>query len=68
MESSPGVKERPVQQRAVVVVAHVVRDLHLPAAGGRHVVGVNLDAVLRVPHVQQQDVEVEDGVGGDDVS
>lgn len=65
---SPGVKECPVQQRAVVVVAHVVGDLHLPGANGRRVVGVDLDAVLRVPHVQQQDVKVEDGIGGDDVT
>lgn len=68
VESSPGVKERPVQQRAVVVVAHVVGDLHLPGASGRRVVGVDLDAVLRVPHVKQQDVKVEDGIGRDDVT
>lgn len=66
--NSPGIEERPVQQRAVIVVAHVVGHLHLSGASGRGVVRVDLDAVLWVPHIQQQDVEVEDGIGRDDVT
>lgn len=68
ISNSPGIKERAVQQRAVIVVAHVVGHLHLSGACGRGVVGVDLDAVLRVPHIQQQDVKVEDGIGRDDVA
>ena len=50
------------------MVAYVVRHLHLSVAGLGRVVGVDLDAVLRVPHVEQQDVKVEDGVRRDDVA
>lgn len=67
-QNEPGVKQGPVQKGAVVVVPHVVRHLHLPGAGRRGVVGVALDAILMVPHVEQQNVKVEDGVGRDDVA
>lgn len=68
LQNKPGIKERPVQQGAIVVVANVVRHLHLSGAGGRRVVGVALDAVLWVPHVEQQDVKMEDRVRRDDVT
>lgn len=31
-------------------------------------VGLNLDAILGVPHVEQQHIKVEDGIGGDKVT
>lgn len=68
MHNKPGIKQRPVQQGAIIVVANVVRHLHLSGADRGCVVGVGLDAVLRVPHVEQQDVKVEDGVRRDDVT
>lgn len=68
MEAKPGVKECPVQQGAVVVIAHKVRNLHLSGAGGRSVVGVDLDAVVRVPHIQQQNIKMEDGVRRDEIT
>lgn len=58
MWNKPGIKERPIQQGAVVVVADIVRNLHLSGAGRRGVVGVALDAILRVPHIEQQDVKM----------
>lgn len=65
LQNKPGIKEGPVQQGAIVVVANVVGHLHLPGAGGGGVVGFDLDAILRVPHVEQQDVKMEDCVGRD---
>lgn len=68
IQNQPGIKECPVQQGAVIVVADVVRHLHFSGAGGGGVVGVDLDAVFRVPHIEQQDVKVEDGIRRDDVT
>lgn len=50
------------------MVANVVRHLHFSGADGGGVVGVALDAVLRVPHIEQQDVKVEDRIRRDDVT
>lgn len=50
------------------MIADEIRDLHLPGADGGQMVCVDLNAVLRVPHVQQQNVKVEDGVRRDDVT
>ncbi len=68
IHNKPGIKQCAVQQGAIIVVTNVVRHLHLSGADGGCVVGVGLDAVLRVPHVEQQDVKVEDGVRRDDVT
>lgn len=64
----PGIKQRAIQQRAVVVVPNKVGHLDLPGADGGLVVGLDLDAVLRVPDIQQQDVKVEDGIRRDEVT
>lgn len=62
----PGVKQRPIHQGAVVVVSDVVGHLHLPGADGGRVVGLDLDAVLRVPDIEEQDVKVEGGIRRDE--
>lgn len=64
----PGIEQRPVQQGAVIVVPNIVGHLHLPGADGGRVVGLDLDAVLWVPDIEQQDVKVEDGIGRDEVT
>lgn len=54
---APGVEERPVHQRAVVVVADKVPG-HSPAlAGLRHLQVLQEDAVLGVVEVHQQHAE-----------
>lgn len=68
MQDKPGIKEGPVQQGAVIVVADVIRHFHLSGADGGRVVSVYLDAILGVPHIEEQDVKVEDGVRRDDVT
>lgn len=50
------------------MVADVVRHFHLSRADGGCVVSVCLDAILGVPHIEEQDVKVEDGVRRDDVT
>lgn len=66
--AKPGIKQRAIQQRAVIVVSNKVGHLNLPGADGGRVVGLDLDAILRVPDVQQQDIKVEDGVRRDEVT
>ena len=66
--NKPGIKERSIQQGAIVVVADVVRNLHLSGADQRGMVGVTLDAIFWVPYIEQQDVKMENGVGRDDVT
>lgn len=44
--NKPGIKERSIQQGAVVVVADVVRNLHLSGADQRGMVGVTLDTIF----------------------
>lgn len=68
IQNKPGIEERPIQQRPVVVIADKVRHLHLSGAGLWCVVGVGLHAIVRAPHVEQQDVKVQDGVRRDDVT
>lgn len=64
----PGIKQRPIQQGAIIVVSNVVGHLHLPGADGGRVIGLDLDAVLGVPHIKQQDIKVENGIRGDEVT
>jgi len=64
----PGVEVGPVQQGAVVVVAHKVRQLHRAPAAGRPADGCGLDRVIAAPGVQQQDVKHQHRVRGDDAT
>lgn len=65
---TPRIKQRPIQQCSVIVVSDKVGHLNLPGADGGRVVGADLDAILRVPDIEQQDVKVEDGIGRDEVT
>ena len=62
----PGVKGGAIQQRAGVVVAHVVTVLDHPGAVGWAKQGAHLHGVLLVPYIQQDHVKVEGGIGGDE--
>jgi len=68
LRDEPGIKQGPVQKGAVVMVSNEVGNLHLSGADGGGVVSVDLDAVLCVPHIEQKNVKVEDGVGRDEVT
>ena len=66
LQPLPGVKGGAGQQRAIVVVADEVPVLDHAGAKGRAQQGAHLHRVRLVPHVQQDHVEVERGVRGNE--
>lgn len=63
--ASPGVKGLAGEQGAVVVVADEIRRRRHAAAARRLADDADLHLVLGAPHVQQQDIEHQDGIRRD---